>query len=108
MNPIAQHEADQEAGRENNESRGQAAVPPALNEEIATHVDGDPVITELCPTQVTCPDNHVHIYAESGPRKAKVCLNGKEVCVAIVFKIVIYVRTQDSCTECLDHTKGNF
>ena len=79
MNPIAQHEADQQAGKENSAPEVQAAAPPALSEEIATHVDGDPVITELCPTQVKCPDNHVHIYAESGPRKSKVCLNGKEV-----------------------------
>ena len=56
-----------------------AAAPPALSEEIATHVDGDTVISELCPTHFQCPEHHVHIYAESGPRKAKVCLNGNEV-----------------------------
>ena len=79
MNPIAQHEADKEAGKEDSER--QVAMLPVLSEEIATHVEGDPVITGLCPSQVTCPENHVHIYAESGPRKAKVCLNGNEVCV---------------------------
>jgi hypothetical protein len=80
VNPIAQHEADQRAGKENSAPDAQvAAAPPPLNEEIATHVEGDAVIAELCPTLIKCPDNHVHIYAESGPRKAKVCLNGKEV-----------------------------
>ena len=81
MNPIAQHEAGQEAGKEEKKSETQAAVVPALSEEIATHVEGNPVISGLCPTQVTCPENHVHIYAESGPRKTKVCLNGNEVCI---------------------------
>ena len=88
MNPIAQHEADQQAGKVNSAPEVQAAGPPVLSDEIATHVEGDVVITDLCPTLVQCPENHVHIYAESGPRKAKVCLNGKEVCLQLwhIFK----------------------
>ena len=80
-NPIAQHEAQQAESKNTQagEVQAVAAAPPALSEEIATHVDGDTVISELCPTHFQCPEHHVHIYAESGPRKAKVCLNGNEV-----------------------------
>lgn len=84
LNPIAAHEAGVVVNHEVPEAGVQEPVPvvPAGVEAVKKSVDnveGVPVIKGLCPSNTKCPANHIHIYAESGARKSKICLNGKEV-----------------------------
>lgn len=78
MNPIAEHEANQAAGVKDNDVVKKDAFV-GLGDKIVSKTEGDSITTNICPT-VKCGEGHVHIYAESGSRKSKVCLNGKEVC----------------------------
>ena len=77
FNPIAHHEKTQ---------REKAAMETAPESRVvegsdSDFVSGDSVIVSgSCPEEVLCPDRHIHIYAESGPHRSKICLNGNEVC----------------------------
>jgi len=88
LNPIAQHEEEQRQVALGNVNVKKAVIAepeeakPVLGEKVATHVEGDAVISGLCPTSFKCPADHFHVYAESGSRKSKICLNGQDVSLA--------------------------